>query len=188
MASRTQIVCLCEGKKGASIDEVFVNRLLKDLKPKWVRPWTGSNVVRIESCGGRKEILQRMPSELRACLRAGGNTTLMVWADLDDDKASGEELKADFWRAAREKGIARDDFDQVVFVFAKDRLENWIEFLQCGQTDESQEGPRVKHNREVAEAAKKLAEMCHAGKPVVNLPPSLQWSCQNWREFAKRMG
>ena len=71
MASRTQIVCLCEGVKGASIDEVFINTLMKSLKPAWVRP-QGSNVVRLVPCGGRKELIEKMPAELQSCLGAGG--------------------------------------------------------------------------------------------------------------------
>lgn len=74
-----------------------------------------------------------------------------------------------------------------VFIFAKDRLENWIEFLITGNTDESKEGPRVKHNRAVANAAKKLADICKAGKSVDGMPPSLVWSCRNWRALAERM-
>jgi hypothetical protein len=74
-----------------------------------------------------------------------------------------------------------------VFIFAKDRLENWIEFLRTGNTDESHEGPRVRYNRIVADAAKKLAELCKEGRPIDNMPPSLQWSCRNWRELVQRM-
>ena len=78
----------------------------------------------------------------------------------------------------RNEGDPREHFDRVVFVFAKDRMENWIEFLQTGTTDESKEGPRVKNNRSVADAAKKLSAMCQAGSPVAGMPPSLQWSCR----------
>ena len=186
MASRTQIVCLCEGRKGESIDEVFINRLMKSLKPAWIRQ-DGSNVVRPVPCGGRKEVVEKMPSELQRCLDAGGHTTLMVWADCDDNCADGDALKAHFWREAERQGIAREQFDRVVFVFAKDRLENWIEFLQTGTTDESNEAPRVKNNRAVADAAKKLAAMCQAGSKGEGMPPSLQWSCKNWHALAKRM-
>ena len=38
MANRTQIVCLHEGEKGRSIDPVFINALLRDLEPSWIRP------------------------------------------------------------------------------------------------------------------------------------------------------
>lgn len=186
MASRTQIVCLCEGRKGGSIDEVFINRLIKSLKPAWIRQ-DGSNAVRSVPCGGRQEVVERMPSELQRCLDAGGHTTLMVWADCDDDFADGDALKEHFWRQAERQGVTWEQFDRVVFVFAKDRLENWIEFLQTGTTDESNEGPRVKHGREVADAARKLADFCKAGKPVDGMPPSLQWSCGNWRVLGKRM-
>jgi hypothetical protein len=109
----------------------------------------------------------------------------MVWADCDDDCADGDALKAHFWGEAELQGIARAQFDRVVFVFAKDRLENWIEFLQTGTTDESKEGPREKKNREVADAAKTLAKMCHEGHRVEDMPPSLQWSCKNWRALVE---
>lgn len=187
VASRTQLVCLCEGKKGASIDGVFINRLLRCLRPNWLRPWSGSNTLRIQPCGGRKQLIAKMPEELKNCLAAGGHTTLMVWADLDDDRENGDALVDDFWQEAQRQAISRADFEKVVFVFAKDRLENWIQFLMCGQTNEAQEGPKVKHNREVADAAKKLAGMCSSGCPVEGFPLSLQWSCRNWHQLVKRM-
>jgi hypothetical protein len=187
VANRTQIVCLCEGSRGASIDGVFINRLIKSLDPNWLRPWGGSNTIRLVHCGGRKKVAEKLPEELRSCLRAGGHTTLMVWADCDDDCTDGDALKAHFWRAAERQGITQEQFDGVMFIFAKDRLENWIEFLQSGTTDESSEGPRVKNNRAVADAAKKLAEFCKAGKPLDGMPPSLQWSCRNWLALVERM-
>jgi hypothetical protein len=141
VASRTQIVCLCEGRKGESIDEVFINRLMKSLQPDWLRPWPGSNVVRLVPCGGRMEVVEKMPVELQRCLDAGGNTTLMVWADCDDNCDDGDALKAHFWQEAKQ----------------------------------------------AADAAKKLADFCKSGKPVNNMPPSLQWSCKNWRALTERM-
>ena len=112
---------------------------------------------------------------------------MMVWADCDDDFTDGEALKAEFWNEANRSGIARDDFDHIVFIFAKDRLENWIEFLTTGQTREDVEGPRLEGSKAAAEAAKKLADICRAGRPVRNMPPSLLWSCENWRVLVKRM-
>jgi hypothetical protein len=111
----------------------------------------------------------------------------MVWADCDDNCADGEALKAGFWQEAQRQGITTQQFDCVVFIFAKDRLENWIEFLQTGTTDESKEGPRVKDPRAVADAAKKLAEFCKAGSQIHGMPPSLLWSCENWAALVKRM-
>lgn len=122
MASRTQIVCLCEGNKGESIDEVFINRLIKSLDPLWLRKWSGSNKIRLESCGGRSAVIEKLPKELKNCLDAGGDTTLMVWADCDDNCSDGESLKAEFWTEAQRQGITREQFDRVVFIFAKDRL------------------------------------------------------------------
>ena len=138
------MVCLCEGRKGASIDEVFIDKLIKCLDPNWLRPWGGSNTIRLVPCGGKKALIEKMPAELQGCLAAGADTTLMLWADLDHDRDNGDALKADFWKEAQRNGIGKDDFDRIVFIFAKDRLENWIEFLETGNTDESKEGPRVK--------------------------------------------
>ena len=187
MASRTQIVCLHEGEAGRSIDPIFITRLMKALNPAWVRHGDGSNIVRTVSLGGRTTLIQRMPGELRSCLEMGGHTTLMVWADLDHDMKDGDQLKEMFWRTAAQAGITKDQFDQVVFVFAKDRLENWIEFLLTDATDESKSGPRQKHDHLVAEAARSLAERCLSGTALPELPPSLAWSCRNWGTLAKRM-
>jgi hypothetical protein len=144
-------------------------------------------MVRPVDCGGRKELIDRMPGELRSCLEMGSDTTLMVWADLDDDMDHGGQLKEEFWKVAREAEITKQQFEQVVFVFAKDRLENWVEFLLTGATDEAREGPRQKHGRPVAEAARLLAQRCSSGTAESELPPSLIWSCQNWRTLVNRM-
>lgn len=117
----------------------------------------------------------------------GGDTTLMVWADLDHDMADGDSLKQEFWAVAQQARITKEQFDQVVFVFAKDRLENWIEFLQTGTTDESKEGARQKHDRPVADAARSLARRCASSEAEPRLPPSLGWSCRNWRKLVERM-
>ena len=187
MASRTQIVCLHEGKKGRSIDPVFINALIKALNPSWLRPNKGSNLMRPVDCGGRKELIEKMPPQLRACLNAGADTTLIVWADVDDDKENCDQLKAEFWKAAHAAGISEDEFSQVIFAFAKDRLENWIQFLNTGRTDESVEGPRIRHNREAADAAKTLAKKCLSNSNDPPLPTSLAWSCINWRNLIARM-
>lgn len=193
MASRTQIFCLCEGKKGSgnngektSVDPVFIHKLMRTLKPSWIRA-QGSSVVRLQACGIRSEVIKQTPKELKLCLDAGGHTTLMVWADCDDDCDDGDALKEEFWIEAKQSGITRRDFDGIVFIFAKDRLENWIQFLNTGQTNEAEEGPRVKHDREAADAAAKLADSCMAGRPVDGMPPSLRWSCKNWRALVERM-
>lgn len=186
MASRTQIVCLCEGRRGGSVDEVFINKLMRTLKPAWIR-FDGNNVVRAQPCGGRADVVQRMPGELKRCLSRGGDTTLMVWADCDHDCSDPDALKAHFWKEAQAQGITKDEFDRVVFIFAKDRIENWIEFLLTGTTDEAIEGPRPKYDREASDAARNLASMCRENKPVSNMPPSLQWSCRNWRALVDRM-
>jgi hypothetical protein len=160
---------------------------LKALDPAWIRPWKGNNIIRTIACGGRTELISRMPAELQACLGMGGDTTLMVWADLNHDMDNGEQLKGIFWAAAEQYGIRRDQFDQVVFVFAKDRLENWIEFLLTGTTDELREGRRQMHDKPVADAAKTLASRCSGRVLGPPLPPSLQWSCENWRNLLGKM-
>lgn len=188
MPSRTRIVCLHEGRRGKSIDPLFINALLKRLDPSWIRPWAGSNVIRPVDCGGRETLIQKMPDELKRCLAVGSDTTLMVWADLDHDMADGDTLRNEFWEVAQKAGIAKSEFEAVVFVFAKDRLENWIEFLESGSTDETKEGKRVKYLRQASDAAKKLADRCKNNARGPALPPSLSWSCQNWKALCDRKG
>lgn len=185
MPNRTQIVCLHEGERGSSIDEVFINRLIRTLKPAWIRPF-GSNWVRLVPKGSRTDVINAMPAELKACLDMGGHTTLMVWADLDHDMADGDALRRRFLDKALEYGISEADFNNVVFIFSKDRLENWIEFLIDGSTDESLEGDRIRSNRKVADAAVKLAHYCTHGS-AIEFPSSLKWSCRNWRALVDRM-
>jgi hypothetical protein len=186
MASRTKLVCMCEGKAGASIDSVFINRLIRSLKPTWIRKH-GSNFVVIRPQGGRKSLIAAVPDELRRCVNQGASTTLMVWADLDDDMDNGDQLVEEFKKAAIAKGISEDEFQNVVFIFAKDRLENWLEFLETGSTDESVEGPRIKQGRRVRDAAKLLADRCRKEQADLAFPRSLVWSCKNWHRLVKGM-
>jgi hypothetical protein len=137
-------------------------------------------------CGGRSELLQRIAVELRACLDQGRNTTLMVWADLDHDMLDGDSLRNECWTEAQRAGISRTNFEQIVFIFAKDRLENWIQFLNDVVTDESVEAPRVQHLGHVGNAARQLATRCADGSNDP-LPPSLSWSCKNWHALKRRM-
>jgi hypothetical protein len=130
--------------------------------------------------------MTKLPIEIKAAAQAGGNTTVVVWADVDDNMASPEALKAAFWTECQRMGITHDQFEEVVFALAEDRIENWIEFLNTGSTDESREGPRVK-DFEAVQAARRLAELCSQGATVPNMPASLQWSCQNWRALKERM-
>ncbi len=186
MAKRTQIVCLHEGKRGRSIDPLFIRILIKKINPAWIRPWQGNNLIRLIDCGGRSTLISRLPQEIKAAQQVGGNTTVMVWADVDDNMQSPEALKTEFGRKCEESGVPKQNFEEVVFAFAKDRLENWIEFLNTGATDESSEGPRVKDSEGVR-AAQKLAGRCLSGAPTPKLPPSLKWSCDNWRSLKQRM-
>jgi hypothetical protein len=185
MAKRTQIVCLHEGEKGHSIDPLFIRRLIKSLNPSWIRPQGGSNLIRPVDCGGRSQLIKRMPEELRACLQAGGEVTLMVWADVDSDP-DPEALKKLFWEEAQSVGISPAEFEQVVFVLPKYRIENWIEFLHSGSTDEGSKGPRVK-DRQATDAARLLADRCEKQRPSPKLPPSLEWSCRNWKALVARL-
>jgi hypothetical protein len=188
MPSRTQIVCLHEGKKGRSIDPLFIRRLIKDLDPQWIRPWKGNNVIRAVDCGDRTALMQRLPGEIKAATQVGGNITVMVWADVDDDMPNPDALKDAFWAACKQQGVTPEQFNQVVFALAKDRIENWIEFLNTGQTDELREGPRVGNdNNEAVQAAIRLAELCRKGARIPNIPASLAWSCRNWKALVERM-
>lgn len=186
MRKRTQIVCMHEGKKGASIDPVFVNAFLKAYNPEWLRPW-GTSKVRLVPYGGKTELRAGFVKELNAVLTSGSDTTLIVFADIDDELKSGEELKELYWETAQKEGVSKESFEKAVFIFSKDRIENWIQFIQIGTTDENEEGPRVKDNSEVRDSAQKLANMCLSGKPAGILPKSLQWSCSNWHSLVARM-
>ena len=186
MSKRTQIVCIHEGKKGASIDSVFANSFLKAYNPEWIRPWQ-TGIVRLVPYGGKLELRNAFPRELRNCVAAGGNTTLIVLADIDDDLENGEQLKQKYWETTQTAGIPRETFDKAVFIFSKDRIENWIEFLATGVTDENREGQRVKDNAIVRDAAKTLVEKCRSGQTSEPFQPSLEWSCSNWQSLVKRM-
>ena len=132
-------------------------------------------------------MIEAVPKKSEEVLASGGSTTLMVWADLDHDMADGDALKNEFWKEAEKQGVTRAQFDQIVFVFAKDRIENWVQFLTTGATDEAQEGPRLRNDRQAADAARLLAARCLGGAAIPQIPPSLEWSCKNWRTLVERM-
>jgi hypothetical protein len=185
MPKRTQIICIHEGKNGPSVDPVFANAFLKVYNPEWIRPWK-TTAVRFIGYGDKTSLRKAFPKELQSCGAVGGDTTLVVLADVDDLQ-NGDELKSNYWEEAKAAGLSEKLFGNVVFIFPKDRIENWIEFLNAGETDESQEGPRVKDLSTVRDAAKKLARLCRSGHIPGPFPPSLEWSCRNWRVLVERM-
>jgi hypothetical protein len=81
--------------------------------------------------GGKTELRKAFPKELRSCGTVGGDTTLVVLADVDDLK-NGDELKSKYWEEAEAAGLSRELFEKVVFIFPKNRIENWVEFLNGG--------------------------------------------------------
>jgi hypothetical protein len=185
MPKRTRIICIHEGRKGPSIDPVFANAFLKAYNPEWIRPWK-TTAARFIGCGDKTTLRKTFPKELQSCSMAGGDTTLVVLADVDDLK-DGDELKSKYWEGVKTAGLSRELFESVVFIFPKDRIENWVEFLTTGKTDEKEEGPRVKDLSAVRDAARKLARFCREGDAPGPLPASLEWSCHNWRALVERM-
>jgi hypothetical protein len=131
MSKRTQIVCIHEGRKGASIDPVFANTFLKEYAPEWIRPWK-TGLVRLVPYGGKSELRYAFPRELKNCDSAGGDATLIVLADIDDMK-DADQLKQRYWETAKNAEISKETFDKAVFIFPKNRIENWIEFWKPAQ-------------------------------------------------------
>ena len=62
---------------------------MKSLQPDWLRPGRGATSFAWFP-GGREEVVKKLPAELNGCLGAGGHTTLMVWADCDDNCSDPE--------------------------------------------------------------------------------------------------
>ena len=190
MPKRTQIICMHEGKKNDrgeqhSIDPIFARAFLRAYKPRWLRGGTAS--VRPRDCGGIANLLKEFPEELEICARQGGDVTLIVLADVDDTHENCDALKAKFKSIADASGLSDELFERVVFIFPKDRIENWIEYIKTESTDENKEAPRVSAP-DAACAAKELAKMCkNQSKLSEPLPPSLHWSCQNWKALVERM-
>ena len=186
MAKRTQIVCIHEGKQGKSIDPIFANAFIKAYNPEWLRPYK-TGIVYFKPCGGKTELLQTFPQELKNCIAMGSDTTLIVLADIDDLE-NGEHLKQRYWEAAQKEKITREMFEKAVFIFPKNRIENWIQYLSTGATKESAEGPRVKDFSEAKDMAQLLAKKCRQSQQIKEaFPPSLEWSCRNWRALVDRM-
>ncbi|GHV04066.1 hypothetical protein AGMMS50229_04640 [Campylobacterota bacterium] len=184
MPKRTQIVCLHEGVNN-NVDRVFINRLLKKLDLSWIRPYKTGD-VRLVCGGGRNDdqLYRVFVDELRKCSAAGGNTTLIVLSDVDD-LDSPNALQTIFDNKAREAGLSCA-LDKVVYIFPKNRIENWFEYLLNGSTNESQEGRR-RDNEKAREAAEILAQKCTQKQRDPQMPPSLKWSCEQWNKLTTRM-
>jgi len=187
MSKRTHVVCLHEGKRNIagmirSIDPIFISAFFRAYNPKWLR-----TRPRFIECGGKAALIKKFPDELKICTAQGGDTTLIVMADVDDDFVDCDALKSKYHDIAVNAGISEDDFNKVLFVFPKDRIENWIEYLTTGKTDESVEGKRVTSSL-AAKAAKELAHKCLNNKKFTSpMPPSLEWTCKNWKSLLNRM-
>lgn len=183
MRKRTKIVCIHEGEAN-STDRIFANAFIRALKggSGWLRD------LRFCAYGGKTNLLDKFSVELKACGKQGANTTLVVLADVDDDCENPDALKHKYHVKAQENGISDDLFNRAIFIFPKDRIENWIEFFETGKIDENEEGPRV-DTCVAKRSGRKLAELCKKGPCDAKhqIPPSLLWSCNNWRVLVERM-
>jgi len=175
-----------EGQSGKSIDPVFANAFLKAYDPEWLRPFV-TGKARFIGCGGKSELQKKFPQELKNCLNAGSDTTLIVLADVDELK-NGEQLKEQYWEIARQNKISEESFENVVFIFPRKRIENWVQYLSTGVTDEGTVGPRDYNFSEAKDMAQKLAKKCRQPQQTKEtLPKSLEWSCNNWKALVERM-
>ena len=187
MPKRTQVICLHEGERNKagklfSIDPIFASAFIRAYKPTWLR-----GAFTPVACGGKTRLLEKFPIELTLCGKSGGDTTLVVLADVDDDHEDCDSLKAKYHAKAKKAKISDELFEKVVFIFPKDRIENWVEFLTTKHTNENIEGPRVEPSV-AASAARELARLCkHPHEIVEPFPPSLEWSCKNWNALIERM-
>ena len=73
--------------------------MIRALDPSWLRPFKNAK-TRLNPCGNRIGVLDRLPTEIRIAAMTGGDTTVMVWADCDDDCSDCEALKAKAWEVA----------------------------------------------------------------------------------------
>lgn len=173
MGRRVQIVFLCEDSQHQSFGLAFLGEL------------TGIRNIETVRAGSRANVINRFPKELKA-LRSRSGSALVVMIDADKDSVSDVRQIID--QKLAQTGEPPVRVKDLVFVASpKWRIENWIQYLREGHTDESKQGPRLDKENSCREDAKRLFESCIGNVALLQAPESLESACAEWKPFRNRI-
>lgn len=176
--SGAKIVLLCEDSQTNS----FVRRFLKR------RNFSNRDIQTLplsaDQGSGEQRVRAQYPNQLKA-IRAKRDAYLIVVIDADTHTTSQRRDQLD--DACRQQNVpARTDKDSVVLVIPRRNIETWFAYLSGSEVDEETRYPKLKRERDCAEPARELYEMCHRNqylrKPA---PPSLVETCKEYEILQK---
>ena len=119
-------------------------------------------------------------------VRARPGTALVVLIDADRDSVETIRRLLDD-RLKQEQMNALSSEDRVFIASPKWRIENWIEYLKTGKTDEKSQGPRLDDEGSARTLALDLHRKCLVKSPLLNVPPSLGKACEEWQLFRTKL-
>jgi hypothetical protein len=170
MAKRVEIVFLHEDTQHQSFGTAFLNKITRVRRIEPVR------------MGRRSMLVNDFPRQLKAVRSRGGKAALVVLIDADHD--SVQEIREVLDRRLKEADMPTISPEDPIFIaIPKWRIENWIEYLRTGDTDEAAQGARLIDEASARPLAAKLHETCLNGPPLASPPPSLEQACTEWQRF-----
>lgn len=174
MSRRTQLVILCEDTQ----HEAFLRRFFSIMG--WSKPF---RVVMAPPGQGAADafVRRRFVKELREHRRRHVDRAVVVMVDGDARGVARRIRELD--EACQESGVPpRSGEDRVAVFVPTWSVETWLAYLD-GETvtQDRQDYPRLRRERECREHVDRLVEMCRAGSLRQPEPPSLLAACDEFR-------
>ena len=176
--SGVKIVLLCEDKQ----TDVFVRRFLRH------RNFDERDIRTLPLPDGRRSgeqwVRKRYPDELKV-IRSRRDAYLIVVVDADT--GTTEDRRKQLETECRHKGVpSKTERDPVLLFVPRRNVETWIAYLGGSNVDEDRLYPKLKRERDCAEHARQLHEMCRVEQRLREpAPPSLREACGEYRKLKR---
>lgn len=172
--ARVEIVFLHEDTQHQSFGTAFLNQIKTMRRIEPVRK------------GSRALLVQDFPRQVKAVRSRGGAAALVVLIDADRD--SVDKVWNILNDRLKQEGMSVISSSDLIFIASpKWRIENWIEYLRTGATNEELQGPRLEDEGSAREDAGSLYQMCVTRALPPNPPPSLKAACEQWLAFRDKL-
>jgi hypothetical protein len=173
------ILVLCEDLQ----QFVFVRRFL--MANGWDNRRIRANISPFARGSAEQFVREQFPLELKAYRSRSGNmkAALFVVTDADPRREITDRMN-DFKASCKDHRIEfRKKNEKVVFVIPKMNIETWFQYLAGESFDEAIDYRHLNRESDCFAFVETLAEMCRNNSMKQPVPPSLEETCKEYKDF-----
>ena len=177
--SGVEIILLCEDKQ----TNTFVRRFLQ--LRKFGRRHIHTLPLPDGAQSGEQWVRKSYPRELKAIRQTQGKLLIVVIdADKNTTERRHEQLRSE---CIRQDIPPRSESDKVLHIIPRRNIETWFAYLGGADVDEDTQYPRLNHESDCAEHARRLYKMCQEEQRLREpAPPSLRDACDEYLRLQRK--